>query len=197
MAPDVIGIDLLEKWVNALDGEGNTESLRGVSFEKTKNESLGLAGKIVDGKEDFTVFIPWGEWKNANNRTYPSQLQKAFFDVLDKSKKMEAASPFLDMATLLPHVEFFTESETTEQKRSVAKAIANWVDHYDTTTTTPVIRLTIGDENSKNWHDSLAHEPITNIFWPVDKEKGVRVPLVKHPRARIYVGYYNPNLHPK
>lgn len=209
MAPDAISIDLLEKWVSSLDRAANAKSLKGVSFEKTYNESLGLSSHKTSGKDDFTVFIPFGSWDEYENpestwKKYPSQLQKSFFDVIAKAQETQADSPFMDMATLVPHAEFFNEKGGPDliggksyEGQSVAKAIADWVDSQSRDKT-PVVRLLIGDDNPANDHTKpLADEPVTNIFWPRDEKTGNRVALVQHPKARIYVGYYNPNFHPK
>lgn len=62
MVLETLSIDLLEKWVADLDRTAavDSKSLKGVSFEKTKNESLALPSTAADGKGDFTVFMPWG-----------------------------------------------------------------------------------------------------------------------------------------
>lgn len=180
---EVISIDKLLEWVSELDTDSNAGNLKGIAFDKTANDRLGLTGT----KDDFTVNIPWGSWKQEKQKSFPSQLQQGIFDVL-KAGQTDTEQPFMDLASLVPHEEFFTESS---DGKSVAQSIADWVNHYDFEKTAPVVRFLVGDDAAKDRETSFKRSPFTNIFWPL--KDGKRVRLIKHPKARIYVGYFNPN----
>ena len=193
-APETITIEKLEKWVEKLDKSPGTPSFAGTAFKKDKNVRLGfpLAAGVADdaARDDFTIFMPWGTWKDDGKRTYPSQLQNGFKEVLRASQYLEdpqkTTNPFIDAASLNPAIDFFTEPGTHD---SVSHAIAAWVDKYKSTET-PIIRFLVGDETSDHG-GSAGTNPFTEIFWP-ENNHGRREPLIKHQNAKIYVGHYNP-----
>ena len=192
----------LEQWLNELDDATTDPELRlkGTSFEKSFNESLGLPklpGGTVDPM-DFTVFAPWGSWAQEGQRGYPTPLQEAMLDVLAHGAS-DTTTPLIDLAALKPDLKFFTESGTDKNGKAipcVAQAITDFIDSCDPVKTTPVLRFLVGDDHPNTRDQAWNREDVfTDLFWP--KEGGQRVHRVKHPKARIYVGYYNPNFHPR
>ena len=191
---DDISLNKIEGWVTDLDNQSKKSlSLTGVAFEKTTDNQLGFLGQ----QDTFTVFMPWSSWPDFGKRDFPAPLQQAVFDAIDQANESEQADtvtlaiPFMDLASLVPGTQFFTEQAGG---RSVAQAIADWIDSHDHEKTQSCIRFLVGDNGSRGRDLSFHGEPFTDMFWP--KVHSDREALVKHPKARIFVGYYNPNFHP-
>lgn len=190
-----ITVSKLEGWVKNLDGNFEQNRLHGVSFETSIDNQLGFTGN----KNDFTIFSPWGTWANEGGKHYPTPLQQGLIDAFHQAELAQKADyvslncPFVDFASLVPGTEFFTEEAGDGQ--SVAQRIADWLNAHDHKTTSPCIRFLVGDNGSKGRDLSFHDEPFTNMFWP--QAHGKRTPLVTHPKARIYVGYYNPDFRPR
>lgn len=193
IAPDEdISLDKLEEWLQNLDEKAPEDArLKDVSYQKSYNESLGL---LPNDPMDFTVFMPWEAWDQENQRNFTAPLQKALVDVISHGFS-DTRSPFVDLASLMPHLHFLAESGKDKDGKhvpSVVEALADFVNCCDHSSTAPVIRFLIGDDAAKSRGETWGQKSLfTDLFW----RDGA--PLVKHPKARIYVGYYNPNFRPK
>lgn len=181
-------LDYLERWLNRLDNAApDGLHLNGIAYDKSFNESFAIDEKFQD---DFTVFSPWGTWarERENIRTYPTPAQQALIDVLTRGIKAGDSKCFIDIATLLPAPEFWTESGPG--KKSVIDTIADAVNKCSTDAE-PVIRFIIGDQDAKQRTEVYDGDRITKIFWDGKN------PKITHKKARLYVGYYSPNFHPR
>ncbi|KAJ9654562.1 hypothetical protein H2201_008983 [Coniosporium apollinis] len=175
-------------WLDRLDKAApDGLHLSGIVYDKSYNESFPIDKKFQD---DFTVFSPWGTWarERENNRTYPTPAQQALIDVVSQGIKADDSKCFIDIATLLPAPEFWTESGSG--KKSVIDTIADAVNACSPNAE-PVIRFLIGDQDATKRTEVYDGDRITKIFWN-DNE-----PRIKHAKARLYVGYYSPNFHPR
>lgn len=183
----------LEKWLDRLDNSAPAGlRLKGISYDKSYNDALGAPG-IPD---DFTVFAPWGTWARGvagqENRDFPTPVQAAVLDVLAKGTA-GSNQVFIDIASLNPSPWFFTESDKESIAENIAKVIKSAPKDSQ-----PIIRMLIGDDSASSretYWQGWKSDMIKSIFWK--KEYGNWNPRIEHPNARIYVGYYNPNFHPK
>jgi hypothetical protein len=165
--------------------------LNGVSFDLSYNDSYGLSS---DNPEDFIVFHPYRRWEagadgkvanlsEAGLKEYPSALQEAFIDVI-KTGKVDKKTCFIDITSLEPHPEFFTEGVAS----SIAQELVNFVEANPSQT--PVIRFLFGTSGPVNWEEEK--KKIEQIFWRNN------TPLLKKDsNAKIYVGYYRPDFQTK
>lgn len=203
-----ISLDGLESWLSDLDGKFATDlRLKGLSFDRSNNESLGLSGDA----SDFTIFMP-SELSKLRNKdsTFPSATQQAFKDVIKKGLVREDKKIVLiDIATLKPEMQYFIQGG----ENSVIKSLANAV--KDLKEKKVVIRLLVGDERlppnkevvdqrwdrPKDYANSLKKR-YEEIFWsigakPAEGASPEYTPIFDHPDVSLYVGYYCPNFQPR
>jgi hypothetical protein len=183
----------LEKKLKDIDKEFPSAKLEGLAFQLTQNESLGLNGH----PSDFKVAIPHTKWPVTKGlelpaTKFPSALQDAFKDVLKHGTK-DKTTCWIDIATLNPAPEFFTESTGGDGKDSVFQAIADVIEKIPHSES-PVVRILVGIEGGdhktreKLWEDS--RNRVAQMFWKKEGDKTVR--RIEHPNAKLYVGYYGP-----
>lgn len=209
-----ISLDGIEKWLSDLDNKFKFPTdlrLKGLSFDRSNNESLGLPGDA----SDFTVFMPSKSLEIRNKEsTFPSATQKAFKDVIQEGlRRKDTSTVLIDVATLAPQMQYFIQGEARGENASVINSLAKAVDELNGKKV--VIRLLVGveklspnkDEVDKRWdlpgnyEDSLKKR-YEEIFWSTDikHEPGVSPkyrPIFKHPDVTLYVGYYCPDFQPK
>lgn len=180
-------IDDLERRLLLIDQTHDEGSrLKGIAFEKTQNVSLGL-GKDL---RDFPVFIPFGSWEKAKNApetkpeqldaSFPSPLQAAFKDVLDKGKDSKMC--FIDFTSLDPHKEFFMQGGAN----SVANALIEAINDIKDESITPVIRVVAGSDNTGDLLQD-SRDKWRSIFKEGAQE-------IKNKKATLCVGMYRPEL---
>jgi len=154
----------------------NTQ-LKHWSFKKTQSNSVG-----VTGSTDFTVFLSFdpkwpervkvpGKSKNDIQTYFPNPLQNAFKQVLAAGEDSQKKNSFIDMATLNPHSDFFTEGGDD----SVSTALVNAVDKIDPEMR-PVIRILCGDwgnDAPNTWQDANSswRQTFEKIFWDNGKSR--------------------------
>ena len=189
-------IDDLAKRLEQIDSTfDEATKLKRWSFEKTLNNTFG-----VPESSDFSVFLSFDpKWpskdqvpglpSNEVKTEFPSPLQNAFKQVLQHGKDSGNKVCFIDLASLNPETEFFTQGED----KSVAKALLEAVDCIDPQIQ-PVIRIVCGDwedHNPGKWDDgSRWRTMFEEIFW--DQNGNSR--LEKNKNALLCVGYYRPVL---
>jgi hypothetical protein len=179
-------LDALETRLDNIDRQYPVDSrLRYYSFDKTQNVSLGLH----DDPGDFSVFIPWKQWKEplATKETplAPSALQEAFNDVLKEGK--DANTCFIDIATMdTPHNSFMTESENAkhEKFKSIQNTIAEVIDAVNGDSASITVRVLCGGSGRKTFDD--VKSIFEKMFWPEGSL------IKKQKNAKLYVGYYSP-----
>jgi hypothetical protein len=180
-------LDELEAFLLKIDEAYDANSqLQHVSFEKTQNKSLGYTDL-----SDFTVSMPWKEWKDHLEppKTFPSPLQEAFKDVLNRGKSTEEC--FIDIATMnAPGPNFFGQGDhdsKDEKLKSLSKAIADAIEAVNGKDAKIIIRFLSGTNEVLNFDNYKL--PLENIFWPGPLKK----PLVNgKTNAVLYLGYYSP-----
>jgi hypothetical protein len=189
-------IDDLARRLEQIDSTFDKDTqLKHWSFEKTQNNSFG-----VTGSTDFTVFLSFDpQWpekakvpgKSANDiQTYfPNPLQNAFKQVLAAGEDPKKKTCFIDLATLNPDRDFFTEGGD----QSVATALINAIDNIDPEMR-PVIRIVVGDWGDTapdTWQNenSSWRQTFEEIFWDNGESR-----LKNNKKATLWVGYYRPVL---
>ena len=215
-----VDVERLETWLQEIDFTYRSQTydpqdptLEGVSFKKSYNESTGLQGvenllgndnplqgaenllQGVKNPKDFPVFMPWGDWPSENvKKDFPAPLQQAFKDVfasLDSDNRV----PFIDMASLSPHKDFFLEKGADGKGVSVIDSIIKFMNNFKDSEQKPIIRFLIGDDNANNTAEKSLQDGINvmqNLFWEADGS-----PRINHSKAEIHFGYYNPDFKPK
>lgn len=182
-------LDNLHRWLERLDNAAPAGlKLNGIAFDKSYNDSFAINEKFQD---NFTVFQPWGTWARKGDRSYPTPTQQAVIDVVAQSIKPGDTKCFIDIATLNPTSDFWTQDDPNNEKKSVIDTIAAAINDVSPNAE-PVIRFLVGDP-SKQARTAKGEGPgvFRDIFW---NSEG---PRIQHPKARLYVGYYDPNFHPK
>ena len=204
-----VSLDGLENWLSTLDNKFPPDlSLRGLSFDRSSNEFLGLSAE----PSDFTVFMPSDFLKIRNQQSdFPSATQQAFKDVIDKGlARKDNDTILIDIATLAPEMQYFTRTGGDASIiNSLAKALGNLKGKK------VVIRLLVGDNNlqpnedvvDKRWDNPEDYEiglkkRYEEIFWSTDfkhdpKSSPAYTPIFDHPDVTLYVGYYCPNFQPE
>ncbi|KAK3312950.1 hypothetical protein B0H66DRAFT_631840 [Apodospora peruviana] len=164
-------LDQLEKEIAEIDKGG---VLRGISYQKTWNESLGFP---KTESPSYHVLIPYGKWppglKDELNAPAASVLEQAFKDVLSYADLSTAGKThfIIDIAHL---------DNIINKLESQAPSVI------------PVVRFLVGLGHDKQgdgakWESK--ESSWNRIFWSDNSG------LVKNPKAEIYVGYYGPNFH--
>jgi hypothetical protein len=186
---DMTSIADLAKRLEQIDSTFDKDTqLKHVSFEETKNNSFG-----VNNSKDFTVFLPFESGNSVKDyeTKFEHPLQLAFKQVLTAGEDLEKKICFIDMATLSPYDDFFTEGGAN----SVASALINAVDKIVDPNVMPVIRIICGTEtdidpstwlNTNMWWRTIFEK----IFWD---DKG-QSRLKNNNNATLWVGYYRPIL---
>ena len=196
-----VSLDGLEKWLLALDQKFHSDlSLKGLSFDRSSNEFLGLSAD----PSDFTVFMPSDSLKIRNQQSdFPSVTQKAFKDVIDKGlARKDNDTILIDIATLAPEMQYFLPGGDASVIRSLAKTVGGLKGKK------VVIRLLVGDNNlgpnedvvDKRWdnpddYGGSLKKRYEEIFWSTDfqhepKSSPKYTPIFDHPDVTLYVGYY-------
>ena len=202
-----VSLDGLEKWISALNDQFASDlSLKGLSFDRSNNEFLGLSAD----PSDFTVFMPSDSLKitNATSKS-PSTSQEAFKDVINKGlARKDNDTVLIDIATLRPEMQYFLSGDATVIQ-SLAKVVK------DLKAKKVVIRLLVGDndlvantnvvdqrwDSPDNYENSLKKR-YEEIFWATDfkhepKASPKYTPIFDHPDVTLFVGYYCPNFQPE
>jgi hypothetical protein len=158
-----------------------------IAYDLSYNDSFAINEKF---QNDFTVFAPWGTWarEKENDRSFPTPTQQALIDVVSQSIKSDDTKCFIDIATLNPTADFWTQAEGGQ--KSVIDTIAAAVNGLEKNVE-PVIRFLIGDPDGQSRTQSDGRGALNSIFWDGS------TPRITHPKARLYAGSYNPNFHPK
>lgn len=189
----VPNLDNLTKWLRDVDSKYQSgNKWEGKAFDYSHNTSFGFSNK----PDAFMVNIPWGSWQSADSSTakdYPTPLQKGFLDLIDEAKKTKAGRVFIDLASLKPESNFFTDPNKAGSPKSIRDALVDYINGLPENTM-PVVRYLIGDDNAqtrqKAWSGADA-TLFTDLFW--QRDGNVMRPRINHANARLYVGYYNPN----
>ena len=191
-------IDDLERRLEQIDSNFDKETqLKHWSFEKTQNNSFGVAGS-----PDFTVFLSFdpkwpdrelvpGKPSDEVPTHFPNPLQNAFKQVVKAGEDPEKRLCFIDLASLNPASDFFTEGG----EQSVADALISAVDKIIDPEVRPVIRIVCGDWDDKaspeHWQDDGSwRQTFEKIFWDSDGKSR----LQHNTNATLCVGYYRPVL---
>ena len=203
-----VSLDGLENWLSTLNDKFHPDlTLKGLSFDRSNNEFLGLSAKA----SDFTVFMPSDSLKIRNQQsTYPSATQKAFKDVIDKGLgRKDNDTVLIDIATLAPEMQYFLPGGDASVIESLAKNLEGLKGKK------VVIRLLVGDNNlspnkdvvDRRWDDPEDYEKslkkrYEEIFWSTDfkhdpKTSPKYTSIFDHPDITLYVGYYCPNFQPE
>lgn len=203
-----VSLDGPEKWLSTLNDKFHPDlTLKGLSFDRSNNEYLGLSAE----PSDFTVFMPSDSLKIRNQQsTYPSATQQAFKDVIEKGlARKDNDAILIDIATLAPEMQYFLPGGDESVIKSLAKILENLKGKK------VVIRLLVGDDKlspnkdvvdnrwdfPENYEKSLKKR-YEEIFWSTDfkhdpKSSPKYTPIFDHPNVTLYVGYYCPNFQPE
>ena len=214
-----VSLDGLEKWLSDLDDQFPAKpadlKLKGHSFDRSSNESLGLSGQA----SDFTVFMPSNVLSLRNKdpdfiskelKAFPSTTQKAFKDVVDTGlKRKDTDTVLIDIATLAPEMQYFLQGGDASVIRSLAGLVKGLEGKK------VVIRLLVGDEKivanndemDKRWdlpedYGKSLKKRYEEIFWSTDfkheaKASPQYTPIFEYSDVTLYVGYYCPDFRPK
>jgi hypothetical protein len=182
-------LENLYGWLERLDKAAPAGlKLNGIAYDKSYNDSFAINENLQD---NFTVFAPWGTWarEQVKDRSFPTPTQQALIDVVSQSIKPGDTKCFIDIATLNPTPDFWTQDGSG--KKSVIDTIATAINGISPDVE-PVIRFLIGNPDAKARTDlNDGRWRMRDIFWTNEG------PRIQHPKARLYAGFYNPNFHPK
>ena len=163
--------------------------LKGMSYDLTFNESLGLG----DGKP-FHVSQPYAQWpKNLKDAptSFESPLAIGFKDVLKAglTASKKDGQVFIDIASLAggwPTYFHGTHEDADTRKEDLATAVGRMIKALPDSAT-PVIRVLLGmrGKTEGSWQQQLQDE-FRSIFWPNDQ-------CILHKNAQVHVGFYSPS----
>ncbi|KAF7167881.1 hypothetical protein CNMCM5623_001028 [Aspergillus felis] len=178
----------------------------GVAYSKTFNIQLGFSTG-GGNPYDTCIFIPWELWRQHDNPPdtwnpplkLRSILEEAFRQAVHLGHtdglQIDKTVSFTDIANLgEPGVNFMTETTNwvSQQAPGPIFYLANYVNQMDPNIT-PIIRFLAGGAENSN-PSTWAQNQLPfyqNVFWPSGQQ------IFTHPKAMLYVGYYNPSLHYK